>query len=131
MGTVRWFHLVAGAVWLGGMITVAVSVPALRRAGVTREQIQVMARRFGDVAWLAMGVLVVTGVLQVWRLRGSLTDPTFFGKLVLKLALVGVAAGFAYWHQTTPGELSARTRGIIQAAILAITLAIFGVAVSL
>ncbi|MFQ5966091.1 MAG: hypothetical protein ACE5MI_00605 [Acidimicrobiia bacterium] len=131
MDLMRFLHLVAAAVWLGGLITLAVLIPTLRRAGVTREQIQAMARRFGTVAWVAMATLIVTGIVQLWRIRGALSDSGFFGKLLLKLTLVGIAAGFTYWHQTTAREMPARTRATLEVAILVVSLAIFAVAVAL
>ena len=131
MDLVRWLHLVAAAVWLGGLITIAVLIPTLRRAGGTQEQIQAMARRFGAMAWLAMGTLIATGILQLWQVRRALSDAGFFGKLLLKLTLVGVAAGFAYWHQTTAREMPPRVRATLEVAILIVSLAIFAVAVAL
>ncbi len=36
-------------------------VPAVRKATDDRAVIQAMARRFGVISWIALGVLVVTG----------------------------------------------------------------------
>jgi len=44
---IRWIHLLAAAIWIGGMITVAALVPALRGARATSDQIRAAARRFG------------------------------------------------------------------------------------
>ena len=54
--TLVFFHLLGAAVWLGGTITVGALVPALRRAGAERPQLQAMARQFGKVSWAAIGL---------------------------------------------------------------------------
>ena len=57
-----WIHIVAASVWVGGLITLAALVTALRRAGAERPLLQAMARRFGVVSWAAMATAVVTGL---------------------------------------------------------------------
>ena len=44
---VLWIHLVAGAVWLGGLITLGAVVMTLRKEGVDRSVLQAVARQFG------------------------------------------------------------------------------------
>ncbi len=90
-----------------------------------------MAKRFGDIAWAAMAVAVATGVIQLWNVRTALRTGDFAGKVVLKVTLVALAAGMAYWHQTTARESSPFTRGVVQAGILIVSLAIFAAAVAL
>jgi putative copper export protein len=123
---VRWFHLLAAAVWIGGSITVGALVPALRSAGATREQLRAAARRFGTVAWIALATSVVTGVVQVVRLHYPMR-----GRLEIKIGLVVLAALAAYIHQVT----AARSRPVIRAGLetlsLGLALAILAVAVSL
>ena len=130
---VRWLHLVSAGVWTGGLITVAVAVGALRKAGAEREHMRAMALAFGKLSWGAMAVLVVTGVIQVIGLPDGSTNPrNEFGKLLFaKLMLVGLAAGLALYHQMTASTMSPKARGTIQGAILLISLGIFGVAVKL
>ena len=81
----RWIHLVAAAVWLGGLVTLAASVMALRRAGAPREHLQAVARQFGRVSWTAMLLAVLTGLGQVQILGLSWSYP----RLQMKVALVG------------------------------------------
>ncbi|HEX2318131.1 MAG TPA: hypothetical protein VHJ18_04015, partial [Streptosporangiaceae bacterium] len=62
--TVRLFlHVLAATVWVGGQLTLAALVPALRRMGP--EVPRAAARRFNLVAWPAYGVLVLTGIWNV------------------------------------------------------------------
>lgn len=128
----RWFHLVAAMVWVGGLITLGALVPAMRRAGVNREQLQAVARQFGRVSWTAMLVAVTTGVWQVARLPFSLSEETGYAvRLGVKLLLVVTAISLAGWHQMTARRVTPAVRGLIQGAVLVVSLAIVGAAVSL
>jgi hypothetical protein len=86
-----------------------------------------MARRFGVVSWVALAVAVVTGVWQVSRLN----IPWSNDRLELKVGLVILAAGLALLHQLTAKRTSPAVRGIIQAVILVVSIAIVGAAVRL
>jgi len=123
---IHWFHLVAATVWIGGMITVAAVVPALRSAGVEREHLQVMARRFGVVSWTAMLVSVTTGVAQVFRLDIDLSPA-----LAWKVALVGIAISIAFVHQQMARHVGPAIRGVMEGALLLVGLAILAAAVAL
>ena len=122
-----WIHIVAASVWVGGLITLGALVTALRRAGAERPLLQAMARRFGSVSWVAMAVAVATGVWQVSRL----SIPWSNDRLELKVGLVVLAAGLALLHQLTAKRTSPAVRGIIQAVILIVSIAIVGAAVRL
>ncbi len=124
---IRWVHLLAAAVWTGGLITLGALVVAARRAGADRALLQAMARQFGRVSWSALAISVLTGVLQVERLGFDWAD----GGLTLKLTLVFIAGGLAFFHQLTAKRTSPAVRGIIQAVILVVSIAIFGAAVNL
>ncbi|KJS54314.1 ABC transporter [Streptomyces rubellomurinus subsp. indigoferus] len=83
-------HLIAMALWLGGLAALLVAL----REGVGAEVVD----RFSKIAFGAVAVLVVTGVYQSWRGLGSwgaLTG-TDYGRLLLVktgcvLAMLGVA----------------------------------------
>ncbi|CAA9340383.1 MAG: hypothetical protein AVDCRST_MAG34-766 [uncultured Nocardioidaceae bacterium] len=95
--TVRLFlHVLAATVWVGGQITLAALVPALRAVG--RDAPKAAANAFNRVAWPAFGVLVVTGVWNVVAEadRGS----QFQSTLMVKYALVGISGVTAYLHST-------------------------------
>lgn len=122
-----WIHIVAASVWVGGLITLGALVAALRRGGAGRPLLQVMARRFGVVSWTAMAVAVATGLWQVSRLNIPWSD----NRLELKVGLVVLAAGLALLHQLTARRTSPAVRGILQAVILIVSIAIVGAAVRL
>lgn len=122
----RWTHLLAAAVWIGGMVTMAAVVPTLRRAGATIEQIRAAARGFGVAAWAAMGVAVATGIAQLVRHAIPTRDNT---ALVVKLLLVAVAVSVAWAHQLFSRDLGTRTRGAVQGVLLLLGLGILWAAV--
>lgn len=85
-------HLLATAVWLGGLTALVVTLyraDHLTSATVTR---------FSRLAFASVSVLVVTGVYQSWRGLGSwdaLTGTTYGRLLTLKLAAVALLLGAA------------------------------------
>jgi len=124
---VRWTHLLAAAVWTGGLLTLAALVPALRRAGADRAMLQAAARRFGVVSWAAMGVAIGSGLLQVHLMN----LPWAFGKLHLKLGMVGITVAITLYHQLTARHSSPAARGAVQGLILLASLGVFAAAVHL
>jgi putative copper export protein len=93
--TVRLFlHVLGAAVWVGGQITLAALVPALRAAGTTVPA--AAARAFNRVAWPAFALLVVTGIWNV--LAESQRGGAYRRTLALKLVLVAVSGVTAWLH---------------------------------
>lgn len=92
--TVRLFlHVLAASVWVGGQLTLAGLLPGLRALGPDAPR--TIARRFNRIAWPAYGVLVATGVWNLFESsfsdRGTDWQVTLFVKLVV-VALSGVSA---------------------------------------
>ncbi|GHH06267.1 copper resistance CopC/CopD family protein [Streptomyces lanatus] len=84
-------HLLATAVWLGGLTALLVT---LYRAHLTPAAVT----RFSRLAFASVTVLVVTGVYQSWRGLGSwdaITGTTYGRLLTLKLAAVVLLLGAA------------------------------------
>jgi putative copper export protein len=129
---VRWLHLLAATVWVGGLITLGALVPAARRAGADRTMLQAMARQFGRVSWTAMVLAIVTGVVELLDIDLSGGINSDYGRtLFVKLLLVGIAIALALGHQLTARTTSPAVRGIIQALILLTSLGILAAAVAL
>ncbi len=93
--TLRLFlHVLAATIWVGGQITLAALVPALRAAGT--DVPKAAARAFNRVAWPAFAVLVVTGV---WNVVAADDDSDAFQHtLMLKYTLVLASGVTAYVH---------------------------------
>jgi copper transport protein len=82
-------HLVAGAIWLGGIVALVLAFGAGRE---TRD-LAGMVRRFSDVALIAVGVVAVTGATMAWIIlpgAGELTGTGYGLALLVKGALVVV-----------------------------------------
>jgi uncharacterized membrane protein len=94
---VRWLHVLAMALFVGGQIVlVAAVIPALRDRD--REGIRAIARRFGWASLVALAVLIATGS----ALAGH--DHRWeSGTLHVKLALVAGVAALILWHMRRPG----------------------------
>jgi putative copper export protein len=93
--TVRLFlHVLAATVWVGGQITLAALVPALRAAGA--DVPRAAANAFNRVAWPAFGVLVLTGLWNV-AAEGD-KGPSYRHTLMLKLTLVLLSGATALLH---------------------------------
>jgi len=94
--TIRLFlHVLAATVWVGGQLTLAALVPALR--GLGAEIPRSAARAFNRVAWPAFAILLVTGVWNVIAEHGKITGD-YQGTLALKLAVVAVSGLTAWLH---------------------------------
>ena len=126
-GVLRFAHLIAAAVWVGGLLTLGALVPVVRRNGGSIELLRAMARQFGRLSWVAMAVSVATGVWQVQRLGIDWGASS----LSRKLALVVLAVGLAATHQFTAKRTSPALRGAIQGVILLLSLGIVAAAVAL
>lgn len=124
---VRWVHLMSAATWMGGLVVLAASVVALRRAGADRSLLQAVARGFGRVSWTAMALAVPTGLLQVVGMQ----LPWTYSRLHLKIGAVTLVVVLAAIHQATARTSSPRTRGIMQLAIVLASAAVFAAAVAL
>jgi uncharacterized membrane protein len=121
----KWVHLLAAAVWTGGMIVLAFLVIAIRKTTSDIEVLRSMARTFAWVSWAAMAAAVVTGIINYT----SLALP--WSRFSLKGTLIILSIALALWHQLTAKRSSPAVRGIGQAMILILAVAIFGAAVVL
>ncbi|MDX6326988.1 MAG: hypothetical protein QOK15_3342 [Nocardioidaceae bacterium] len=95
LGTVRLFlHVLAATIWVGGQITLAALVPALRAAG--SDVPKAAARAFNRVAWPAFAVLVLTGAWNV--LAEGDKGPAYEHTLMVKYVLVVASGVTAFVH---------------------------------
>ena len=108
--TVRLFlHVLAATVWVGGQITLAALVPALR--GAETDAPRAAARAFNRVAWPAFGVLLLTGVWNVLAEEGE--DPAYERTLMLKYTLVLVSGVAAFLHARARSRRAMATFGAL------------------
>lgn len=88
-------HLVAGALWLGGLVGLALTLPLITRRGRVAAEI---VTRFSTLAAASLAALAASGVLLGWRILGSwdnLLNSTYGTMLMTKVALVVAIAVMA------------------------------------
>jgi copper resistance protein D len=114
-------HVLAAMLWLGGMFFLAaVGAPVLRSVeppALRAEMFRRLGLAFRNVGWVAIGVLIVTGVGNL-HFRGVLrwdlwSNPEFWGSgyghtLGWKLATVAVMVVISGLHDFVFGPRSAR-----------------------
>lgn len=99
-----WGHLIGAAIWLGGTaLLVLVWAPSIRRGGraLRRQLASDVIPRFGRVALPSFVAVIATGTVSLLLQLGEISDlwDTAYGRvLTVKIALVAVIAGLAYWH---------------------------------
>ena len=105
-------HLVAAAIWGGGVVLLAaVLLPALRpfSTGAWRDVLRVAIPRFSVLAVAAWGILLLSGLYAAWLQVGSLpglTETPYGRTLLVKGALLLVILALAAWHFWQGQELA-------------------------
>lgn len=122
-------HLVAGALWVGGLL--ALVLLRMRRT----EQLVVSVGRFSAMATWCVVAIALSGVLSATvRLSGPADLLTSaYGRIVLlKLAALLVLAGTGWWHRTRTlpqlrGERASaafRRLALVEAGVMVVTVAV-------
>ncbi len=110
--TVRLFlHVLGATVWVGGQLTLAGLVPALRRFGPDAPR--VVARRFRVIAWSAFALLVVTGVWNLLAVEVGDRTTAWQATLGLKLLLVAASGIGAAFHAGARGKVALAAGGAV------------------
>ena len=94
-------HVLAGAVWFGGLIALSALLYRRHRAGDIDGAGRAVAR-FSGWAAISAGVVVVAGTTMGWIEVGGLSPltSTTYGKLLLaKVAVVGLVLAGAAWNR--------------------------------
>jgi putative copper export protein len=104
----RFVHVLAVVVWLGGMLFIAlVLVPVVRRLGdpaLRTRLVHEAGVRFRTVGWITLGLLLASGLGNLWLRPYLLELPRF----QVKLTLVVVALGLAAVHDFVLGPRAGR-----------------------
>ncbi len=105
---VRWLHLMAAITWIGGMLFIAlVLVPVTRRVAdpaLRTRLVQDAGRRFRTVGWIALGLLLLSGLGNLW-FRPYLLG---VGRFQWKLGLVVLALVLSAVHDFVLGPRAGR-----------------------
>jgi copper transport protein len=116
-------HVGAGAVWLGGLVGLVLSLRAL--AGRELLAAQVLAR-FSTLAGGLLLAFAVTGTFLAWRILGSwggLVQTAYGWLLLTKIALALVVVGLGGWNRwrTLPAVAAAVGYGDRERAAVTVT----------
>jgi putative copper export protein len=95
---VRLFlHVLAATIWVGGQLTLAGLLPALRKAGA--DVPAAVARQFNRIAWPAFGVLILTGLWNISDEHDQIKHSSDYrATLWAKLTFVVLSGVAAYVH---------------------------------
>jgi putative copper export protein len=113
---VRALHLIAAAVWAGGLVFLALAVSVARKTVSDQERIALfrgLGRRFAVVGGIALLVLIGTGIdmatdrIPAWS---DLTDTDYGKTLFEKLILVAVVIVLTLFHSLAQGPALTRLR---------------------
>lgn len=91
-----FLHVLAAAVWVGGQLTVAGLLPAVR--GLGADAPRTVARQFSRLAWPAYAVVVATGLWNLTEVDLGDRNAEYQTTLVVKLALVVLSGLGAALH---------------------------------
>lgn len=99
-------------VWVGGQLTLAALVPALRRFG--DEVPWAAARRFNQVAWIAFAVLIVTGIWNVAAVSSEIShSASYRDTLIVKLVVVSISGITAALHARARSAVGPAVFGVL------------------
>jgi copper resistance protein D len=134
-------HVLTAALWVGGMgFFAVVVVPAVRsklEPTAAREVLAAAGLRFSKLAWISLGTLLFTGIVNLWG-RGSLGQlatsefwASPFGKtLGTKLALVVLVALASFKHaHDARHNVGSRTSAMLGRATLILSIVVVVLAI--
>ncbi|WP_322802248.1 DUF4149 domain-containing protein [Thermoflexus sp.] len=106
-------HLLTAIFWIGGQLFLALAVvPALRQPAfraLSPALLQALGLRFRTMGWIAIGVLILTGLINLAAREvtlGLVLDPAFWrgafgralaGKLLAVVMVIGCNALHDFW----------------------------------
>lgn len=97
LDTIRLFlHVLGATVWVGGQLTLAGLLPTLR--GISPDAPRLAARRFNVIGWSAFGLLVVTGIWNMFEVKVSDATNAYLVTLTLKIVVVVLSGVSAAVH---------------------------------
>ena len=122
-----WLHLIAALLWGGGLLVLSVILPELVMTGdPAAPQLAVVASRFSKIAGIAVALIAITALYNVWiyvggykALLGTPYGRIIIAKILLFFLLVNLGAFNRYinvpllqeWGGFSPGR-----QGIINSA---------------
>ncbi len=102
---IRWIHLISAITWIGGQLFILIVLLPIMRTSLPRNERTLLfaqvGRRYAVLSWIALALLVVTGVLNGER-RGidwaRLPDSSYGRILLVKLIFVAIVIVITLVH---------------------------------
>jgi putative copper export protein len=114
LASVRLFlHVLAASVWVGGQITLAGLVPAVRRS--YPQATKLIAQAFARVAWPAFGIAVLTGMWNLMAENITSHSSAWQATILLKIAVAIASGVFAAIHTVGKTKLALALGGALGA----------------
>jgi putative copper export protein len=108
-----FLHVLAASVWVGGQITLAGLVPAVRRS--YPQATKLIAQTFARVAWPAFGVAVLTGMWNLMAENITSHSSAWQATILLKIAVAIASGVFAAIHTVGKTKLALALGGALGA----------------
>ena len=93
-------HILAVSVWVGGQITLAGLLPAIRKLDDDMAA-KKLARQFNLVAWPAFALAVITGIWNLFEIDLGNRSTDYQILLMVKLLVVALSGVSAFVHTQT------------------------------
>jgi copper resistance protein D len=115
-----WLHLLAVTLWIGPQVFLfAAAIPALRTVEDIETRVRltrIIVERFSAITGLALVVIVVTGIINIYQIDGFSAPDLVFGDADRKFTrifwekmfLVGVAVALVGFHALVIGPRQIR-----------------------
>lgn len=116
-------HVTAGAIWLGGLVGLVLTLRALSGRELLAAQ---TLGRFSTIAGIVLLVVAGAGAFLAWRIVGSwslLVETTYGRLLLVKIAIAALVAAIGGWNRwrTLPAVRKAAGFGDRERAALLVT----------
>lgn len=118
-------HILAATIWVGGQLTVAGLLPAIRKLGEGAPK--AVARAFAQLQWPAFFVLILTGIWNVSTAGHQ--SSSWSAVLGAKIAIVVISAVAVIAHTRSKTKAGIATYGALS-GIGSIVAVILGVALA-
>lgn len=115
-------HVLAASVWVGGQLVLAGLVPTVRTFGADAPR--AVGQAFNRIAWPAFGVLVLTGLWNVFALPLETLPHPWIELKILAVLLSGVGA---FVHQIARGNKALFAVGGAMSSVFAVVAMYLGV----
>jgi len=97
-------HILAVSVWVGGQITLAGLLPAIRQLDDELAP-KKLARQFNRVAWPAFALAVITGIWNLFEVDLGNRSTSYQVLLMFKLLVVAASGVTAFVHTQTANRV--------------------------